>query len=260
MLKVGIIGCGAIGTLLANAITEGKAGDCTLTSLFDRKHERAAELSSSLGKKTLAKENLEDFLKIKQDLIVEAASQHAVEEYGAKALRKADLMVMSVGALLNDKLLKSLKTAAQKNKRKIYVPSGAVCGVDGVNGASVKGIESAELITRKPPEGFGLTLKKEKLLFDGPAEKAVVLFPKNINVAATLSLAGIGKKKTRVRIIADPSITRNMHEIILRGEFGELRAKTSNVQCPSNQKTSYLAALSAIRAIRRITEVLVIGT
>jgi len=260
MLKVGIIGCGAIGTLLAKAITDGKAGECRLVALFDKVDGRAKKLSLSLSNRPFAAKTFGGFLRAKQDLIVEAASQDAVKEYGTEALGRANLMIMSVGALLNDKLLESLKRAAKNNKRKIYVPSGSICGVDGVKAAGVGKIESAELITRKPPKGFDLITKKKKLLYDGPAEKAVVLYPKNVNVAATLSLAGIGKKKTRVRIIADPSVTKNVHEIILRGEFGELRAKTSNIQCPSNPRTSYIAALSAVRAIRSITEVLVIGT
>lgn len=260
MLKVGIIGCGAIGTILAKAIEKGDAGECRLVALFDRINGRAKKLSSSLRKRPQVAETVDGLLKARPDLVIEAASQDAVKEHGEKVLGKADFMVMSVGSLLDDRLMGSLTKIAKKKKRRIYVPSGAICGIDGVKGAGIGKIKSAQLTTRKPPKSLGLHLKKQKVLYNGPASKAVKLYPRNINVAATLSLAGIGKKKTRVKIIADPSAKRSIHEIRVKGEFGELVARTENVLCPENPKTSYIAALSAVRTVRNITEVLGIGT
>ena len=84
------------------------------------------------------------------------------------------------------------------------------------------------------------------------ARDAVKLFPKNINVAATVSLLGVGFDKTKVTIVVDPSFHSNSHELRVKGEFGQMTCHTYNVPSPDNPKTSYLAAMSAISALKRI--------
>jgi aspartate dehydrogenase len=128
------------------------------------------------------------------------------------------------------------------------------------------------LKTRKPPRGLkgaayiekneiDLTaIEKPKVLYEGPAKEACRLFPENVNVASALSLAGIGSEKTRVQIIVDPTITENIHEIHVRGEFGKLTVLTENVVSSLNPKTSALAVLSAIATLKSIIENLQIGT
>jgi len=158
------------------------------------------------------------------------------------------------------------------NKCRIYVPSGAISGLDAVKGAMVGTISNATLTTRKSPkqlEGAPYVVKNKidlksldepSLIFSGSAKEAVSAFPANINVAAALSLAGIGADKTLVQIIADPACKKNIHEIELEGDFGKLIAKTENVPSPRNPKTSYLAALSGVALLQRITSSLVVGT
>lgn len=164
-----------------------------------------------------------------------------------------------------------MQLAREKNCR-IYLPSGALTGLDGVKSAAVGRIDSVTLTTRKPPaglsgapylarEGIDLSsLREEKVIFEGSAEEAVEGFPRNINVAATLSLAGIGVAKTRVRIIADPKISRNIHEIEVEGEFGRLISRTENLPSPSNPKTSLLAIFSAIATLKSLASPVRIGT
>ncbi|MBA7660637.1 L-aspartate dehydrogenase [subsurface metagenome] len=176
---------------------------------------------------------------------------------------------MSVGGLLGNEDLLDL---AKKKDCKIYLPSGALAGLDGVKSASVGRIDSITLTTRKPPEGLKGApyiirnkidldaIIKETVIFEGSANEAVEGFPKNINVSAALSLAGIGAEKTRVRIIADPNLKRNIHEVEVKGEFGRLVSRTENLPSPKNPKTSYLACLSAIATLKGIVSSIKIGT
>lgn len=207
------------------------------------------------------------------DLVVESASQNAVRFVVPRALEAGcDVMVLSVGALADEELRERLFRLAEQNNCKLYFPSGAVAGIDGINSASAAGISSVTLTTRKPPlslagaphvETLGIELEKiekETLLFEGPASEAVKAFPANVNVAATISLAGIGFERTKVRVIADPALSRNIHEITVEGEFGKLFTRVENLPSPENPKTSYLAALSAISTLKKILNPVQIGT
>lgn len=192
------------------------------------------------------------------DLVVEAASQDAVREYGIQALEAgADLLIMSVGALADSDLQEDLKGAAKSSR--IYLPSGAIVGLDGVFSASMAGIEEVTLITRKSPQALNMDVDNETVVFQGPAEEAVKKFPKNINVAAALSLASAGFKNTEVCIICDPGVDRNIHEVHFKGPAGELVCVSKNLPSPDNPGTSYLACLSAASAVRKICSNLWVG-
>jgi len=207
------------------------------------------------------------------DLVIESASQNAVRFIVPQALEAGcDVMVLSVGALADDELRGTLFGLAKEHSCKLYFPSGAVVGIDGLNSASAAGISSVTLATRKPPSGLmgapyvvehGIELEKlekETLLFEGPASEAVKAFPANVNVAATISLAGIGFERTRVKVIADPSLSRNVHEITVEGEFGKFSTRVENLPSPENPKTSYLAALSAVSTLKKILNPVQVGT
>ena len=273
-LGVGLIGCGAIGTVLARAIDRGQAGDTHLVMVYDLAAEKSQILVRKLTRKPRIAKNFGELIKREDiDLIIEAASQEAVKEYATKVLRAGkDIMIMSVGALIDSELTKEIKRYAEGRGKRVYIPSGAITGLDGVKAAAIGGVDRVTLTTRKPPEGLGDspyvrekgirldTLKNPTIIYEGPALEACRLFPVNVNVAAALGLAGIGLENTKVRIIADPTIERNIHEIEVKGEFGELKIHTENIPSVENPKTSYLAALSAIATLRKITEPLLIGT
>ncbi|MEM3673004.1 MAG: aspartate dehydrogenase [Candidatus Bathyarchaeia archaeon] len=273
-LGVGLIGCGAIGTVLACAIDSGQAGNTRLTIVYDRIKEKSNVLYRKLVCKPKVANSFEELIACEDvDLIVEAASQEAVRAYALRVLRAGkDLMIMSVGALVDSKLLEEIRGCAMESGKRVYIPSGAIAGLDGVKAAVIGKVESVTLTTRKPPEGFNdAPYVKEKdilleklnsptLIYEGPASEACKLFPANVNVAAALGLAGIGVEKTKVQIIADPSIKRNIHEVKVKGEFGELEVHAENVPLVDNPKTSRLAALSAIAVLKKISEPLTIGT
>jgi aspartate dehydrogenase len=267
MLGIGLIGCGAMGSTIATAIDDGTIPGAKLLTAFDQRTECVEKLSSILRTKIDVKRSFEAFIKTEGvDLVVEAASQAAVKEYAVRILQKRKgLLIMSVGALLDVDLQSQVWEASHRYHGRVYLISGAIAGIDGIRAAKIAGLDEVVLTTRKNPRSFvgspylsdkGVDVEKidrATLLYEGPAQEAVKYFPANVNVAATLSLAGLGAARTRVRIIADPVINRNIHEVCMKGNFGEMMIKVQNSPHPSNPKSSYLAALSAIETIRCIS-------
>lgn len=254
-MKVGIIGCGAIAHIITNFAVEGKLG-VDLEFFFDRDIERAENLASQVDG-TVAIE-VEDMLD-KVDMVIEAASPQAVEDVVPQVLEKGkDVLIMSIGALMDFELRDRLEKIAASNNAKIYAPSGAIVGLDGIKAASIGKINEASLITRKPPRSLGISAEGEIILYEGKASSAVKEFPTNINVAAALSIAC--GKDVDVKIIADPSVDRNMHEVHVIGDSGEFKTITKNVRCSINPKTSVLAAYSAIKLLNSLNENLIVGT
>jgi len=268
-LKIGLVGCGAIGTEIAKAI-DSEEIDADLVAVCDHNPETATALINGLqGKPVKAK--LEDLVSL-SDLVVEAASQRAVPAIARATLVKGkSLMIMSVGALADLEFYKEVKKLAIEHSSKVYIPSGAISGLDGLKSASIGTIRKVTLTTTKNPSGLeGAPYIKEnnidlkaltgaRVIFEGTAAEAVKAFPANVNVAATLCLAA-RDGEVQVKIIADPNIKVNRHEILAEGDFGRITTLVENVPSPRNPKTSYLAALSAIATLRSIVEPLKIGT
>jgi aspartate dehydrogenase len=254
-MKLGIIGCGAIGTDVAKAAD--MMDDIEKIYLYDINPAAAEQLCSVVKKASIKKVN--EFLK-DIDVVFEAASQEAVTQYATAILEaKKDLIIMSIGSLFDDALRKKLENIARKHHRKIYLPSGAVCGIDGVLAASVEKLDSVTLVTTKSPASLGRSVEDRTIVFEGTARDAVKQFPRNINVAACLSLAGVGFDETKVEIVADPVETRINHKILAHGRFGRLRAEVENMPNPSNPQSSYMASLSAIATLRRVLDPLQIA-
>ncbi len=266
--KIGIVGCGTIGAKIARAIVNDFSTLAKLSGLYDAELPKARKLANDLKKKNIVVSALEDLIR-KSDFVVEAASAQAAAGIARKSIRlKRDCLIMSVGGLLKAQDVFDL---AAKMGCAIYLPSGAVCGIDGLKAHKLAGIRRVILTTRKPPQALKDSpyviqnkinldsLKKETLLYEGNASKAILLFPQNINVAATLSLAGIGKEKTRVKIICSPE-PANIHEIEIESEAGKIFIRCENNSSPDNPRTSYLAVLSAIAALKQIFEPVKIGT
>ena len=265
--NVGLIGCGAIGTHLALALESGRIANASLVALFDILGSNAERLKSKLKSSPEVYPDFERFIASSADIIVEAASQDAVRKFGRSIIdSNKDLMVMSVGALADTAFLSELlKLAAKKGCCKIYVPTGAIAGIDAVR--SIRHLlDYITLTTTKGPNALAGapffdkskirldTITKLTPIYEGSAAEAVKMFPANINVAAVLSLAGLGVDKTKVRIVVDPKATTNKHEIVASGTFGDLKITVNNVPIPGNPKTSFLAVLSAIECLRSICD------
>jgi aspartate dehydrogenase len=268
-LKIGLVGCGAIGSEIAKAIDRGDIS-ADLVAVCDHNPETAMELIDSLEKKPI-KAKLDELVSL-SDVVVEAASQRAVPAIARATLAKGKkLMIMSVGALMDGDFFREVRDQASKNNTRVILPSGAIAGLDGLKSASIGTIRKITLTTTKNPKGLEGApyilqqridlgaLTQAAVIFEGAASDAVLGFPANVNVAATLSLAA-RDVIVHVKIIADPSIHVNRHEIVVEGDFGSIFTRVENVPSPSNPKTSYLAALSAIATLRSIVEPVKIGT
>lgn len=261
--RIGLLGCGAIGTDLALAIDSGKI-PAKLTHIYDFSKDASSKLVSKLQNKPVITENIGLLAAAPVDLIVEAASQDAVRDNALTVLQnRKDLMIMSVGALLDESILEIIIEGCRDFNKKIYLPSGAIVGLDGVRAVKDE-LDLITLVTTKNPKALKGAkffdsskinldeLKEPVTIYEGAAQEAVKLFPANINIAALLSLAGIGSTKTRVKIVADPLTDKNIHEIQATGKFGKFSIKVENIPSKSNPKTSRLAILSAIECLRRI--------
>ena len=268
-LKLGIIGCGAIGSRIAISTTKELKDQFMVSALYDIDPQKASSLAQTFSKPSLVKSSLLKAIK-SADVIVEAVNTPGTKDIVKKALQsQKSVLVMSVGRLLQESSLFSL---AQRRNCKILFPSGAIAGLDAIKAARLAGISSATLTTTKPPQGFKdnayllgkrirpSLVKGNTVLFDGGVQEAVQLFPQNINVAAVLALAVGNVDKVRVRIVASPKATRNVHEIVIEGSCGRITTKVENEACPDNPKTSYLAVLSAIATLKQYGQNIKVGT
>ena len=245
---VGIVGCGAIANTIVNEISED---GIDIKYFYDRDIERAENLAQIANGIAVIK--LEDMIK-KVDLIVEAASPMALKGIAIPVLEEGvDLMVMSVGALMDKEFRENVHKTAQEHKAKVYAPSGAIVGLDGIKAASIGKITQASLTTRKAPKSLGREVEEEEILFEGKASEAVEKFPVNINVAASLSIAC--NMDIDVKIIVDPKV-----EVVVKGDFGEFRTSSENYPFAANPKTSMLAAFSAIKLLKSFNECFSVGT
>jgi aspartate dehydrogenase len=254
-MNLGIIGCGAIGSDVVKAASALK--EIKKIYLYDKNKDAAQKLCNKIKKAEILA--VDEFLK-DVDVVFEGASQKAVYEYAEQILDAGkDLILMSVGSLIDAEFRRRLEKLAHEKRCKIYIPSGAICGIDGILSAAISQLDEVTLVTTKPPEAFGKSVKKRTVLFDGVASEAVQQFPSNINVAASLSLAGRGFDKTKVEIVADPVVSRISHKILAHGTFGRLRVELENMPNPNNPGSSYMASLSAIATLRRIIDPIQIG-
>ena len=265
--SIGIVGCGAIGRALLKAVENGKIVRAHRGRDEPHGKKRARLLVNVQGVLRLIYRLRE--LIAASDLIVEAAGGAVVPRLAEEVFAAGkDLMVISAGALLDHP---EIMQRSRQTGCRLYVPSGAIAGLDGIKSACVGAITHVTMTTRKPPNGLegapylvqkGISLAgltEEKEVFSGSAREACKGFPANVNVSAAVSLAGIGPDRTRIRILAVPGLLRNCHDIEIEGEFGRLHIHIENV--PSeNPKTGKLTALSIIRSVQDVVDPVRIGT
>ena len=263
---IGIVGCGAIGRALLQAGDSGDLG-VPVAGVASRTSSTAQAFLSTLKSPPPYLE-LEELVE-RSSLLVETAGGHVVPSLAEATFAAGkDLMVISIGALLeHPEVMERARTLGCR----LYAPSGAIAGLDGIKSACQGGVDRVEMVSRKPVDALegapylveneipvsGLNAAEE--VFYGTAREACRGFPSNLNVSAAVSLAGIGPDRTTVRIVADPSLSRNCHDITVEGEFGLLQVHIENI--PSeNPKTGRLTALSIIRSVRDAVDPVRIGT
>lgn len=261
MKKIGLIGCGNIGRFLLQAINEDQVlPDYRIHSILHLPTDEVESLIERYQVQTFT--DFAPFIQSGIDLALEAANIQTVQNYAREVLQNGkDLLMISVGALVDTDLFAELNRLCYEHQCHLYLPSGAIGGLDVLKAAvSVGELHSVSITTRKPPQALSAqSIDQEVVLFDGSATQAIQQFPQNINVAIILSLAGIGSDQTRVKIIADPRVTKNTHCIEATGSFGRLTVTVENDPMPNNPKTSYLAALSILSKLRSLGERVHIG-
>ncbi len=246
--KIGIAGVGAIGSTVARALLKGIEGfelicaaDINPPDEFDIPYVDFMQLAEQC------------------DLIIECLPPDVVPSVTGEAFaRGKDIILISSAALLiYPDILEQRKNAGSR----IIIPSGALAGLDGVCALMHSGIKKSRILSTKQPTGFSgapyvqqecidLTcITKKTRLFKGNALEAAQGFPANVNVAATLSFAGIGPERTEVEIWADPDTETNTHEIIVKGTLSTIKVSVDNLPDPANPKTSILAAQSIISVL-----------
>lgn len=265
-LRVGLAGLGAVGREVARRLEAGIPG-LVLAAVAVRDVEKARRTLARLGE-GIAVLPLKE-LAAACEVVVECLPAALFREIALPAVEQGKVfMPLSVGQLLENF---DLVARARATGARILVPTGALIGLDAVRAAAEGEIRSVKMVTRKPPRGLegapylaehGISLenlKAPKKVFDGSAREGARGFPANLNVAAALSLAGIGPDKTRLEIWADPGVDRNTHTIEVDADSARFTMTIENV--PSdNPRTGRITALSAIAALRGLVSELKVGT
>lgn len=254
--KVGIIGFGAIGQEVAGALLAAPGADYSITLLL-----RRPSLQTRPDGRCVAVYSLADLLASQPDMIVEAAGQPAVRDYGA-AIADAGIpfLVSSIGAFSDETLYLDLNRVMAERGGRILLPTGAIGGLDYVRAIARLPDARVTYISRKPPaawrdelQGMGRApedVDEEIVLFEGNAMGAAQRYPRNLNVAATLAVAGLGMERTKVTVLIDPAISANIHEVEVESSAGVARFRFENQPSEQNPKTSMVTALSVISAVR----------
>ena len=265
-MRIALIGCGAIGTALLELVQHDASLEIAAIVVPDDAAAAARAVAQRLAPQaqiaaTVPEQGI--------DLVVEAAGHAAIEQHVLPALhRGVPAIVASVGALSAAGLPDRLEAAAREGRTQVQLIAGAIGAIDALAAARIGGLEVVRYIGRKPPHAWKGTpaehgrdldtLGLETVIFEGSAREAAALYPKNANVAATVSLAGLGLDRTTVRLIADPFVTENVHRVEAEGAFGRFELTMRNRPLAANPKTSALTVYSAVRALRGRIQPLII--
>jgi aspartate dehydrogenase len=261
-MRIGIIGGGVIARLILEHLARGELGELGVCAIVGRSGgSRGKPLAERFGVPFVT--GLDALLARKPDAVIEAASHDAVREFAAPLLERGiAVIVLSGGVLCDDALRTTLERLAAAKRALLYVPSGGIGGLDALKAVCVAGADEVEIAVTKPPaawkdipyvERLGVDLDRlagATTLFDGTAREGVPHFPANVNIAAVLSLAGIGFDRTRLKVVADPALKFNTHYINIRGKTGTIAIKLESVPSPDNPKTAMLACYSALAALK----------
>ncbi len=260
-----MIGYGAIGRQVADAITEGVIERSVCSGILVRtprpKSDPHFHLISTDPRR---------FLTGRHDLVVEFAGHQAVHAYGEACLRGgADLMLTSVGALTDALLLARLTRAAERAGKRLLLPSAGVGALDILTAAAQGGLAEVRMTVIKDAQSWKGTIAEQShnldglrgptVLYDGPVREGARLYPQNVNISAAVAFAGLGLDRTNLRIVADPADVPHIVEVEARGTFGRFTFREEVTPTAENRKTGKLVAMAVIKTLRQMTARVVIG-
>ncbi len=261
--RIGLIGFGAIGRDAVVLIERNLGTSVDVPIVLARR--------SRPGSKPAVTDDPSAFFAAGLNAVIEGAGHEALQAHGRKALESgAHLVVTSTGAFAADPgLLADLSDAARQSGRKLLLASAGIGAVDILAGAAEGGLDSVRMTVRKDPSAWRGTIADEKfdlerlnvptVIFDGSAREGAALYPRNVNISATVALAGIGLDRTRLVIVADPTITTHVVEVEAEGAFGRFSFREDVAVSDSNAKTGRLVAMAVVKTIRHLASPVVIG-
>jgi len=259
--RLGLIGLGAIGKQIIAAAESGALPGVEIAAILVRRPRPD-------NPRAIA--DADRFFAERFDAVAEGAGHQAVRDHGERALDSgADLLLTSVGALTDDALRERLVAAARRNKRRLILPSAGIGSLDILAAAAVGGLDRVEIVVRKQPEAWLgteaegridlMNLKEPVTIYDGPVRDGARRFPQNVNISAATALAGIGLDRTRLVIVADPGIATHIVEIHATGAFGRYDFVEDVIPTRENPKTGKLVGMAVVKAVRQLTQPVVIG-
>jgi aspartate dehydrogenase len=262
-MRLGLIGCGAIGAEVVRAAERGGLGpDVQLAAVLVRRPRTAPD--------PLITHDAEVFFARNLGVVVECAGHRAVQDHGVRCLESgADLVLTSVGALVDDKLRERLEQAAGVRGRRLTIASAGIGALDILGAAAVGGLDRVQMTVRKDPSAWWGTeaehlcdlasLREPLVIYRGTVREGAARYPQNVNISAAVALAGIGLDRTELTIIADPTIQSHVIEIFAQGAFGSFRFCEDVLPTAENPKTGRLVAMAVIKSIRALTAPVAIG-
>ena len=263
-LRIALIGYGAIGQMLFDLFKQKKPPIDIVGVLV--RPGRAKATQKAVGRKSLVVETLPALLKLKPDVVVEAASQQAVIDWGETILAKGiDFMVIATGAYGDAKLWQKHIKAAEKSGARLRLPSGAIAGLDGLLAMRLGKLEKVKYTSIKPPHAWTGTpaetefdlpsIKVPTVIFKGTPADAGRLYPKNANLAVTVALCGAGLDRTDIELVADPTLPpgTNASKLEVVSDSGELNMYRLGRAMPDNPKTGVLTALTMADDLMKMT-------
>lgn len=264
MQNLAVVGCGAIGSSVIELLRDDRHVRVTQVIVPASAVAEARSLCARFAPEARVLSAVDRANGARPDLLVECAGHAAVADHVLPALEAGiPAVVASIGALHDADGLLRLEACAARGGTRVSLVSGAIGGIDALAAARIGGLHSVTYIGRKPPAGWRGTpaeqlcdlaaLSEPKVIFEGSARDAARLYPKNANVAATVSLAGLGFDATHATLIADPGVSRNVHRVIAEGTFGRLDLQLEGEPLPANPKTSALTVYSVLRAIHNVS-------
>ena len=261
MKKVAMIGSGAIGQYVYKNLKNSKI---EINSVICRKN-REEVAKQNLNSNLEIVHSIKDFKELPY-IILDCAGHSALKEFAVESLSLGiHFITLSSGALADDNLYKEIQVSSKLGGGIFSIAPGAVGSLDILSSAKQGGLKKVKYIGRKPPKGwFGSRAEdildlhnlknNSEIHFSGSARDAAKLYPKNANVAATIALAGLGLDKTEVMLLADNTISKNIHELEIIGDFGKSLFKIEGLSLPTNPKSSALAAMSVVAEIKKFLD------
>jgi aspartate dehydrogenase len=243
--RIGLLGCGAIGGFLARHMVSGSAHDSMeLSYAFDSDEKRLRDIPAECRVTGQS-----ELFTRPADLVVEAANADLLKQVALRIAERSDMLLFSITALADETFRTSLEQTAIKCGRKIYLPHGAMIGIDGLADAGPT-LKSVSVTTTKSPASLGLPPDNYAVVFEGPVREACARFPRNVNVHAAIALAGLGFDRTISRIVADPAVSTNNHVVQVEGTGYRFRIEVSSEA--GGKVTGAYTPQSALGTLKRI--------